>query len=122
MVWIGYGVVLALPLGTPASAGTGARTYTCQPSLSMFCRNIHVSCAGTTTIRTKRFVVSVSGNKANVTMEGAERGRTGQVYDENGILIELSSPRDWIRIEPGGRYTHRIYRNGRAAMSYGYCQ
>ena len=59
---------------------------------------------------------------AIVRMHGTGRSEAGQAYDDNGILIELAASRDWIRIEPDGRYTHRIYRNGRPAMSYGFCR
>ena len=55
-------------------------------------------------------------------MAGIVISASHNAYDDNGILIELTASRDWIRIEPGGRYTHRIYRNGRAAMSYGFCR
>lgn len=122
MVRAGLGLALALPLSDRASAETSSKSYACRPSLSTFCRNIHVSCAGTTTIKTRRFVVSISGKTAVVRTEGTRHGKSGRAYDDNGILIELSASRDWIRIEPSGRYTHRIYRNSGAAMSYGFCR
>lgn len=122
MVQIGLGAIAALLLGEQASAGAGPKVYTCQPSLSVFCRNIHVSCAGITTIRTARFIVSVSGDTATVRWHGVTTSRSGRVHSDNGLLIELAASRDWIRIEPDGRYAHRIYREGRSAMSYGYCR
>ncbi len=38
------------------------------------------------------------------------------------LIISLVGGRDWIRIAQDGRYSHRIYRNGIGAMSYGICE
>lgn len=119
---IALAVSLASLGSTHAQATAAAETYACQPSLSIFCRNIHVSCAGATRIPTAKFKVTVSGAEARVQTHGTAVLETGQAFRGKAVLIELSGSNDWIRIEPSGRYSHRIYRRGQAAMSYGTCR
>ena len=114
-------VLFALPFNGEVTAKNSSKTYICQPSLENFCRNVHIGCAGVTTIRTVKFKVAISGDRALVKMDNAAQYETGQVSNDNGVLIELAESRDWIRIEQDGRYSHRIYRDEQAAMSYGIC-
>ncbi len=115
-------VLLALPFNNVVTARNNSKTYICEPSLAMFCRNIHIGCAGVTAFKTANFKVAISGDHAFVKMDNASQYETGQVSNDNGFLIELAASRDWIRIEQDGRYSHRIYRDEQAAMSYGVCQ
>ncbi len=121
-ILIALTVSLASLSGTHAQATITANTYTCQPSLSVFCRNIHVNCAGATRIPTVPFKITISGVEARIQIHSTHTQTTGQVFRDKVVLIELAASNDWIRIEQDGRYIHRIYRNGQAAMSYGTCQ
>lgn len=108
-------------LSGAACAGTAAQTFTCKPALPVFCRNIHVSCAGATKIRTAAFEMLISGAEARVRFDGSERVIQGQVGAGRDLVIRLETSRDWIRIQADGRFSHRIYRAGGASMSYGTC-
>ncbi len=114
-------LVLALYPRWAAGADDAARSYDCEPLRPVFCRNIHVACAGKTEIPTSPFRVSLTGGLAQVDFEGPEPTLQGQVDGSGDLIIRLESGRSWIRIEPDGRYSHRIYEKGGAAMSQGRC-
>lgn len=46
----------------------------------------------------------------------------GHITNDAGLLIHLPGGRDWIRLYQDGRYSHRIYPDDIAAMSYGICE
>ncbi len=87
----------------------------------MFCRNIHVSCSGKTTIPTSPFEIFMNGSSAYVAFGESRERIAGSVTGRGDRVVRLSHSRDWIRIQTDGRYSHRIYRGGHAAMSYGMC-
>ena len=119
--------LLLLPLTfTPCLHLTAAeaptRGYDCQPARPVFCRNIHVACAGRTDIPTVPFRVSIDGARARVDFDGPESSVQGRVAGSGDLVIRLDDSRSWIRIQPDGRYSHRIYRKDGAAMSQGTCR
>jgi hypothetical protein len=116
--------MLAAALYCPqaASADDVPRDYVCQPARSVFCGNIHVGCAGATDIPTASFRVSIMGAIARVDFEGAEPSVRGRVDESGDVVIRLENSRAWIRIQQDGRYSHRIYWRGGAAMSHGTCR
>ena len=114
--------IIALCLPRAASADDVPRTWSRRPVLPVFCRNIHVSCSGATKIRTSSFKVSIVEGIAHVDFEGAEPSVRGRVAGSGDLVIRLENSRDWIRIQQDGRYSHRIYRKGGAAMSHGTCE
>ncbi len=97
------------------------RSYICRPALPIFCRNVHVSCSGKTDIPTSPFRITLSGTEAQIAYNDRNGPVPGDVTKGPDLVIRLSGTNDWIHIEPNGRYSHRIYRNGLAAMSYGRC-
>ena len=111
-------IILSLP--QPVNADDAPRNYSCRPALSVFCRNIHVGCAGATNIPTASFKISIIEAVAQVDFEGAEPSMTGRVAGSGDLVIRLEN--GWIRIPQDGRYSYRIYRDGSAAMSYGTCR
>ncbi len=105
-----------------AGAEAGARSYDCRPSRPVFCRNIHVACAGATDIPTSPFRVSITEALAQLDFQGPGSSVRGRVSDSGDLVIRIENSRSWIRIQPDGRYSHRIYRKGAAAMSQGVCR
>ncbi len=123
-------VTLTLPGATSATTSatlsvateTSTPDYQCQPTLPVFCRNIHVGCSGRTPIATAPMAIIIRGAAAHLTFADGQPPARGQVTSGGDLVIRLTGSRDWIRIEPDGRYSHRIYRSGRAAMGYGICR
>lgn len=105
-----------------ATARADGAAFTCRPALPFFCRNVHVSCSGVTAIRTSVFKVQVFAEDASVHFAGKPSPDAAGISRGKDLIIRLTGTKDWIRIEPGNRYSHRIYRGGRAAMSYGVCE
>ncbi len=114
-------LVLALCPHPAVGADSATRSYDCLPLRPVFCRNIHVACAGKTAIPTSPFRVSLADGHAQVDFEGSEPSLRGRVGGSGDLIIRLENGRSWIRIEPDGRYSHRIYEKGGAAMSQGRC-
>ena len=114
--------LLFLCLPQAAGAEGLPRSYACDPTLSVFCRNIHVGCSGVTEIPTAAFEVVISDSNARVDFEGEAAPLSGRVSGSGDLVVRLEESRAWIRIQQDGRYSHRIYRDGRAAMSYGSCR
>ena len=117
-------LVLAILLCLPQTVGAAdpPRGLVCKPALSVFCRNIHVGCSGVTGIPTTRFEVVVADGRALLDFEGSKAPLAGQVSGSGDLVIRLAEGRDWVRIKEDGRFSHRTYRDGRAAMSYGTCR
>ena len=115
-------LISGLCLSHAAGAGDGPRTYSCQPAYRTFCRNIHVGCAGVTKIPTARLTILVEGTFARVSAEGVETPGSVEVPQNGDLIIRMKDSRNWVRIQPNGRYSHRIYVRGGAAMSHGFCE
>ena len=105
-----------------ARSGETETNYACKPALPVFCRNIHVSCSGRTTIPASPFEIFMTGSSAYVVFGKSREPIAGSVTGRGDRVVRLSQSRDWIRIQTDGRYSHRTYRDGHAAMSYGVCQ
>jgi len=115
-------LAIALSSQQAARADVEVRSYDCVPLRPFFCRNIHVACAGRTKLPTSPFRVSVAGDLAKVDFEGPEPSGQGRVSGSGELVIRLETNRSWIRIQPDGRYSHRIYWGGGSAMSQGSCK
>lgn len=118
--------LLAVPLvpfcmSLSEAADDGWQSYSCEPALPVFCRNVHVSCAGATRIRTAAFEIVITGTEALVTFAGSDTPIRGRVSAGRDLIIRLHNSRDWIRIQRDKRFSHRIYRKRGAAMSIGAC-
>ena len=101
----------------------GADTrYVCDPALRVFCKNVHVGCSGATKFRTSTLHLSLTGTTARVEAEGYDGARSGQLSAGRDVLIHMNDRREWIRIEPDGRFSHRVYRRHGPVMSYGLCR
>ncbi len=114
-------LAIALSSEQAARADDAVRSYDCKPLRPFFCRNIHVACAGRTRIPTAPFRVSIAGDLAKVEFDGPEPAGQGRVSGSGELVIRLETNRSWIRIQPDGRYSHRVYWGNGAAMSQGTC-
>jgi membrane protein YqaA with SNARE-associated domain len=103
----------------------------CVPALSVFCHNIHVSCAGPTDLRTFQFKLRVASDRGWI-----EAGRDGadfqQQYanahiawdnaDGSVILTPRGRP-GYIKLLADGRFSFRHYPDDTGGvMSYGRCE
>lgn len=103
------------------SVNEARHAYSCEPIRLVFCRNIHVSCAGVTKIKTSPFDLFVEGKVARIVFADPASSMRGRTELGRDLVVRLENGRDWMRIEPDGRYSHRIYRASGAAMSSGVC-
>jgi hypothetical protein len=102
----------------------------CQPQLPFFCGNLHVSCAGRTSIATFAFRLRVNATQGTLTaapgtedLRGSfEEGRA--VWDRDGADLIVFSRQDggYIKLLADGRYSLRIYAPQGALMSLGRCE
>lgn len=96
--------------------------YICHPKLPVFCRNIHVSCSGRTSITTSIFAISITRNVAVLNFNDKKQSISGHAIQNGDLVVNFFDSRAWVRIEPDGNYSHRIYLKGDTAMSYGVCE
>lgn len=100
-----------------------AEVYTCTPALPFYCANIHIGCAGRSTVPTSKFTLSFEASEAIASFADGTilRSRVVMSFAKKEGAIVLRDGRDWIRIESGGAYSQRIYRKGAALMTRGTC-
>jgi len=115
-------LVTALCQPQAVRADSHTQTYTCRPALPVFCRNVHVGCSGRTKIPTAEIEVVLTGTTAQLNFADRATVVSGQITKGDDLVINLADDRAWIRIQADGRYSHRIYPDGKAAMSYGICE
>ena len=73
-------------------------------------------------MRTIIAVLALFVSSAALAFEGPEPSLRGRVSGSDDLVIHLENSRSWIRIQPDGRYGHRIYVKDGAAMSQGTCR
>jgi hypothetical protein len=114
-----------LAAGAAVLGGVGpalaAGVLICTPDLPVFCGNLHVACAGRSRIAAVAFEVAAGAQGAEVRFAGGDVWQASQTVSESGRVLRPAGSRDWIRIAPDGRFSHRIYRGGQAWMSVGGC-
>lgn len=102
----------------------------CQPTLPFFCSNMHVSCAGLTSIATFRFKLRATGVAGTIeSAPGTESVRApyengGVEWDPAGAYV-IVLPRTgggYIKLFADGGYSFRHYAQHGAAMSLGRCE
>ena len=116
------GIALALVASADGWAADD-NVFRCEPALPFYCGNIHIGCAGRSKLPTEPFDLTLEPPDAVVTLSDGETMRTPVVFSfrkEDAVMI-FRDDRDWIRIEPDGVYSQRIYRKGGALMTRGVC-
>ena len=124
-----------------ASAGAGAQPrdavaklkregqIACEPSVPYFCVNMHVSCAGKTTVRTFPFSLRVTAMGGAL---DAPAPAEGFVEEYAGARVEWSSDALYVIVRPArsggyvklvrdGTYVFRHYPQHEGIMSLGTC-
>ena len=89
----------------------------CIPALPFYCANIHVGCAGRTTIATQRFTVE----RDIITFGDATIWKIRRQTDRDADILWHKGHRDWIRVEADGRFSLRRYDSGSPMMTRGHC-
>ena len=102
----------------------------CQPTLPFFCGNMHVSCAGLTSIATFPFKLRASGVAG--TIESAPGTESVRGPYENGrvewepvgayVIVLPRTGGGYIKLLADGGYSFRHYAQHGAAMSLGRCE
>ena len=127
--------VAAALFAGPAGAGALAKlestgAVTCLPTLPFFCANIHVGCAGRTTLRTFAFTLRTSAGRAWIESDAdtagiGKRYRNARIYrDEKGayVIFRPRAGRGYIKLLDNSRYSFRHYVRDLGTMSHGRCQ
>lgn len=101
----------------------------CRPSLPYFCHNVHVSCAGRTSIETFAFKLKASQSRGTIeASSGAEDVAAPYAdahieWDREGryviLLPRLAS--GYIKLAADGSYSFRHYVQHTGVMSIGRC-
>ena len=101
----------------------------CRPALPFFCGNMHVSCAGLTSIATFPFKLratavlgTIEAAPGTESLRGAyENGRVE--WDPAGtyVIVLPSGGGGYVKLLADGSYSFRHYAQHGAAMSLGHC-
>lgn len=103
----------------------------CEPAWPAFCGNIHVACAGQTTLSAFAFTLRVSGGHARLTAMGADddgiagRYARARVVDDAqnlSVLLMPESSHGYLKLQADGRYSLRHYLGHQGIMSLGRCR
>ncbi len=113
-------IVPGFLLGVSVLPAAG-ETIRCEPTYPVFCQNVHIGCAGRTSLPTEGFSVIVESDAVELTFDGGEKWIAQAPEREGERVIRNSGSRDWIRIDHKDSFSHRIYRRGTALMAFGKC-
>jgi hypothetical protein len=122
---------LAAVVGSASAAPPRALDVQCEPAVPVFCRNIHVGCAGPTELRTFPFKLRVASERGWI-----EAGPDGADFQQHyaDARVEWDEAEGyvilWPRGRPGyikrladGRFSFRHYPDATGGvMSYGRCE
>lgn len=115
---------------TPIAILAKTGEVSCQPSLSIFCTNIHVSCSGPTTIRTFPFTLRASRTQGSIESTSDTEGITEQ-YENGGVewnmedgyvILRPHHTNGYIKMHADGTYSFRYYLEHVGTMSLGVCK
>ena len=129
---------LALAAGIAGASGTQSPLaklattgmVSCQPAMPVFCRNIHVSCAGPSAL--KAFPFDLRATRAEGSIESAS-DTTGMAkryararieWDAAGeyVLLRPQEGNGYVKLLADGSYSFRHYEKEAATMSRGHCR
>lgn len=101
----------------------------CQPTFAHFCENVHVRCAGLTTVAALPFKLRVVAGSRSVALvtgdENQARYEDAEVEwaeDDSYLLLSPRSANGYVKLLADGKYIFRHYIQGRGVMSLGYCK
>ena len=101
----------------------------CRPSLPYFCSNMHVSCAGQTSIETFAFKLKASQSLGTIESASGSGGlamqyHNGRVeWDQEGqyVILTPHATSGYIKLVSDGTYSFRHYSQHIGVMSIGRC-
>jgi hypothetical protein len=102
----------------------------CEPMLPYFCENMHVSCAGRTTIAALPFKLRMAPGINYVALVCEDQDSQGKyagashewAEDGNSLLFSPRNASGYIKLLKNGSYALRHYIVGRGVMSLGQCR
>ena len=132
---LGVFAPLALAAGDASAPGALARLAqsgeaACQPTAPYFCANMHVSCAGQTTLRAFPFTLRANRTRGAIESD-PEHEAVRKPFDdafiewEEGGAAVILRPRihsGYIKLLADGSYSFRHYTPHGAVMSIGRCK
>ena len=100
----------------------------CRSEEPFFCENVHVRCAGRTTVPTFPFVLRSAAGSVELVTEASEfqqrYAHAAVSWDEDGtyVLLQPKGAPGYVKLLAGGKYVFRHYRQGAGVMSLGRCR
>jgi hypothetical protein len=101
----------------------------CQPTMPYFCSNLHVACAGQTSLKTFAFTLKVIHAQSKI-VSAPDPDNVLMLYDNGHVQVDrdgayaiLLPPQGsgYIRLQSDGSYSLRHYTLHGAVMSIGRC-
>lgn len=99
-----------------------AETLACAPRYPTFCANAHVACVGRSRLPAQAFTVAFEGPRATISFADGAVVEAGVAMSESGRVLRVEGEDWWIRIDPAGRFSQRVYAAAGALMSVGICR
>jgi len=125
--------LFSVSIATTVSATNKVPLYEdlfCVPTLSYFCSNIHIGCAGQSNLRTWSFTLTMNGATGQMapshdqsTSNNDELTRDGEIVragDLESLILFLSPGKDYVKVSSTGKFNFRHYTRGGALMTYGW--
>ncbi len=93
----------------------------CKPLYPAFCKNVHIACAGRSSVPTSAFTLTLQGEMAFVKFDDGRTALAKYSGSNGARIFRLLRSHEWIRTEADGRFSQRIYQEGGALMAIGQC-
>lgn len=101
----------------------------CLPTLSFFCSNIHIGCAGQSELKTWPFSITMDGDKGQMVAAGKQPAldipvRVGDIVradDLESLILFLHPTKDYVKVSTSGKFNFRHYTPRGPLMTYGWC-
>jgi hypothetical protein len=132
-VLLGLAVVAAPAAGQPPFDAVAklrqAGAVSCQPSLPFFCGNLHVSCAGRTSLPTFAFTLRATpahgaiepGPEAESFRQQYEGARVDWDSEGQYVIVRPALASGYVKLLADGSYSFRHYAQHVGVMSLGRC-
>jgi len=105
---------------------------TCQPAMPLFCSNIHVSCAGPSSMRALPFTLKATRSVGAIDIAVADTAGLRELYaeahvewdaDDGYVILRPRQASGYVKLLADGTYIVRHYTSPYAAtMSRGRCE
>lgn len=133
------GVCAVLDAAAAADAPPGALAallksgaVTCRPAMPHFCSNIHVACAGPSSMRALPFTLKATRSAGAIDIAAADTAGLRELYadarvewdaDDDYVILRPRQASGYVKLLADGTYIVRHYTSPYAAtMSRGQCQ